>query len=393
MVLKGLKLRIYPDKEQKLKIKLNFGYNRFVWNQMLNMMIERYHNNPDSSFLNAFALNNMLKALKIEYPWLKDAESTSLQCTNHDLVEAYKKFFKEHTGFPKFKSKKYPKQSYQSKCVGKNMKQVNKHHVKLPKLGIVRFKAGIKIPEKIKSVTVRLSPTGKYYAVLLVEYENQTFNKTGRQLGIDLGVADLVIGSDGIKFPTIRFDKILARKKHYWEKRLARRRLQAQKEIAWDKHNKVLNPRCLDDFKNYKKAKLMVAEYNEKMTNQRNDYLHKITVQLVKDNDVIVIEDLKAKNLLRNHKLSRAIVNQSWREMRRMLEYKCAWCGKKLVIVNPYKTSQICSECGYDDGKHTLDIRDWTCPGCGHHHDRDINAAKNILRLGTSLGKRVVTSA
>ncbi|WP_353948729.1 transposase [Sporolactobacillus sp. Y61] len=125
MVLKGLKLRIYPNKEQKLKIKLNFGYNRFVWNQMLNMMIERYHNNPDSSFLSAFALNNMLKALKMEYPWLKDAESTSLQCTNHDLVEAYKKFFKEHTGFPKFKSKKYPKQSFQSKCVGKNMKQVN----------------------------------------------------------------------------------------------------------------------------------------------------------------------------------------------------------------------------------------------------------------------------
>ena len=129
------------------------------------------------------------------------------------------------------------------------------------------------------------------------------------------------------------------------------------------------------------KAKIMVAKYNEKIANQRNNYLHKITTSLVRENDVIVIEDLKTKNLLHNHKLSRAIANQSWRELRSMLEYKCEWYGKQLIVVDPFKTSQICSNCGYDDGKHELNIREWTCP-CHENHDRDINASKNILKLG-----------
>lgn len=142
----------------------------------------------------------------------------------------------------------------------------------------------------------------------------------------------------------------------------------------------MLEPRELFNFKNYQKAKHMVAKYNEKIANQRKDYLHKLTRSLVEQYDVIKIEDLKVKNLLKNHTLARAIANQSWREIRIQLEYKCAWYGKQLVTVNPRKTSQICSNCGYDDGKHTLDIRQWTCPKCGTHHDRDINAAKNILQ-------------
>ena len=376
MTLKGVKLRIYPNQEQQLKIKLNFGYNRFVWNHMLDMMIQRYDNNPEAPFLNAFALNNLLPALKIEYSWLKEAESTSLQVTNHDLVEAYKKFFKNHKGFPKFKSRKFPKKSYTSKM---NIRLIDNHHLKLPKLGILRFKCGRKVAGKIKNVTIRLSSTGKFYAILLVDTEVNKLPKTNKSVGIDMGVADLMITSDGIKYPTIRFDKILAKKKHYWEKRLARRRSQAMEEIAWDKNNKVLEPRELSDFKNYLKAKHMVAKYSEKIANQRSNYLHNLTKQLVEQYDVIKIEDLKTKNLLKNHKLARAIANQSWREIRRQLEYKCEWYGKQLVTVNPRKTSQICSNCGYDDGKHTLDIRQWTCPNCGKHHDRDVNAAKNIL--------------
>lgn len=376
MALKGIKLRIYPHQEQRLKIKLNFGYNRFVWNQMLNMMIERYRNNPEAPFLNAFALNNLLPALKTEYPWLKEAESTSLQATNHDLVEAYRKFFRAHRGFPKFKSRKFPKQSYTSRS---GIRLMDTNHIKLPKLGIVRFKSGQKLTGKIKNVTIRLSSTGKLYAVLLVDTDIQELPKTNNTVGIDMGVADLMITSDGIKYPTIRFDKILSKKKHYWEKRLARRRLQAQREIAWDRHNKVLNPREISDFKNCLKAKHMVAKYNEKIANQRNNYLHNLSKQLVEQYDLIKIEDLKTKNLLHNHKLARAIANQGWRELRSQLEYKCAWYGKQLVTVNPRKTSQICSNCGFDDGKHTLDVREWTCPKCGISHDRDINAAKNIL--------------
>ena len=380
MTLKGIKLRIYPNLEQQDKIIANFGYNRFVWNQMLDMMIQRYENNPKAPFLNSFALNNLLKQLKSENPFLKEAESTSLQNTNHDLIEAYKKFFREHKGFPKFKSRKFPKQSYQSNSVDRNIQQIG-NRIKLPKLGLIKFKCGRKIEGKIKKATIRLSAAGKFYAILLVDNEVQELPKTHNSVGIDMGVSDLMITSDGVKYPTIRFDKILANKKHYWEKRLARRRLQAQKEIAWDKHNKVLVPRDFSDFKNYLKAKHMVAKYNEKITNQRNDYLHKLTKSLVETYDVIKIEDLKAKNLLKNHKLARAISNQGWAEIRRQLEYKCAWYGKQLVIVNPYKTSQVCSACGYDDGKHTLDIREWICPSCGTHHDRDINAAINILNV------------
>ncbi|WP_243674554.1 transposase, partial [Lentilactobacillus kisonensis] len=225
----------------------------------------------------------------------------------------------------------------------------------------------------------RLSATGKFYAVLLVDTAIKQLAKTDKKAGIDLGVADLVITSDGIKHPTIRFDKRLSQKKRYWEKRLARRRRQAQQVIAWEKHTHIAVPHELNDFKNYQQAKRMVAKYAEKIANQRQNYLHHLTKQLVIQYDVIKMEDLKTKNLLKNHKLARAIANQAWRALRAQLEYKCEWYGKQLITVNPRKTSQICSNCHYDCGKHALDIREWTCPSCGINHDRDINAAKNIL--------------
>ncbi|WP_334427432.1 MULTISPECIES: RNA-guided endonuclease TnpB family protein [unclassified Levilactobacillus] len=377
MTLQAIKTRIYPNQAQQEKIITNFGCCRFVWNQLLNMQIERYNNG--GSYVNEFGMNYLIKCLKQEYPFLKKAESTSLQHVSRDLNSAFQKLFKEHSGYPKFKSRKFPKQSYQSNSINHNIKQTGRCDIKLPKLGELRFRSGRQITGRIKNVTIRLSSTGKFYAIVLVDTEIDELPKTNHSVGIDMGVADLMITSDGIKYPTIRFDKLLAKKKHYWEKRLARRRLQAMKEIAWDHHNKVVAPRELSDFSNYLKAKHMVAKYSEKITNQRNNYLHNLTKQLVEQYDVIKIEDLKTKNLLKNHKLARAIANQSWREIRRQLEYKCAWYGKQLVTVNPRKTSQICSNCGYDDGKHTLDIRQWTCPNCGISHDRDINAAKNIL--------------
>lgn len=377
MTLKAVKTRIYPNSQQQTKIIASFGYCRFVWNQLLAMQQQRYENG--GHYVNEFGMNYLIKSLKQEFAFLKAAESTSLLHVSRDLHHAYQKLFKEHKGFPKFKSRKFPKQSYQCNSVNQNIQVTNDHWLKLPKLGNVRFNCGQVISGKIKNVTIRLSATGKFYAILLVDIAVGELPKTNKTVGIDMGVADLTITSDGVKYPTIRFDKILAKKKHYWEKRLARRRLQAQKEIAWDQHNKVLEPRELSDFKNYLKAKRMVAKYNERIANQRNNYLHKLSKQLVEQYDVIKIEDLKTKNLLKNHKLARAIANQSWRELRSQLEYKCAWYGKELVTVNPRKTSQICSNCGYDDGKHTLDIREWTCPQCGVSHDRDINAAKNIL--------------
>ncbi|MFC6179750.1 RNA-guided endonuclease TnpB family protein [Lactiplantibacillus daowaiensis] len=377
MTLRAIKTRIYPNADQQLQIMRNFGAGRFVWNQLLNMQIERHKNG--GSYVNSFGMNYLLKPLKQEYPFLKQAEATSLQLVSRDLHHAYQKLFKEHVGFPRFKSRKYPKQSYQSNAVNGNIQAVGSHHLRLPKIGIMRFKSGRQLDGKIKNVTVRLSSTGKFYAIILVDNEVTLLPKTSRGVGIDMGVANLMIISDGVKYATKRFDKCLSRKKHYWEKRLARRRAEAKREIAWDKHNNVIEPRELSDFANYRKAKYMVAKYCEKVANQRNNYLHQLTTALVKQYDVIKIEDLKIKNLLSNHKLARAIANQAWRELRAMLEYKCDWYGKQLITVNPYKTSQRCSTCGYDDGKHALDIREWNCPVCGTQHDRDINASINIL--------------
>ncbi|WP_195701155.1 RNA-guided endonuclease TnpB family protein [Companilactobacillus futsaii] len=382
MTLKGIKLRIYPDDYQRELIEYNFGANRFVWNNMLNMIIKRHENNPDLKSLKVFDLNYILTTFKKEHTWLKKAESTSLQVANKDLFEAYKGFFSKKRKFPRFKSKKYPKQSYQSKFVHNNVEIIDDSYIKLPKLGVMKYKNKKSIPSIIKYVTIRKSSTNKYYAILTVDEDITQLPKTNTSVGLDMGVCDLVICSNESKYKTIRFDKKLAKKKHYWEKRLARRRTQALKDIQYKKKFGLIDPKPLEQYSNYMKAKLMVAKYSEKIANQRKDYLHKITRELVEDNDLIVIEDLKTKNLLSNHKLSRAIANQSWRALRLMLEYKCEWYGKKLLVVNPFKTSQICSNCGYDDGKHELDIREWDCPICGIHHDRDINASKNILNKG-----------
>ena len=382
IIYKGIKLRIYPNRKQAKQMVENFGAGRFVWNQMLDMEIKRYQNNKNAKFLNGFALNILLKSLKEKYSWLKQSDATSLQDSCETLALSYKRFFKHLAKFPRFKSRKFPKQSFKVKRVGKNIKVSSNHLLKLPKLGYIQYR-GQYIKDKIKSVTLRLSSTGKFYCVLLITCENQTpYQKTNKAVGLDMGVADLAISSNGTKYQTIRFDKLLSKKKHFWETRLARRRNQAENIIATEIHNKSLVRHELSNFKNYLKAKQMVAKYNEKVANSRKDYISKLTTHLVKNYDKIVIEDLKTENLEKNHHLARVLANQSWRQLRSMLEYKCKWYGKKLIAVNPYKTSQICSYCGYDDGKHDLDIRKWTCLKCHAHLDRDINAAKNILKLG-----------
>ena len=375
---KAYNIRIYPSKQQESQILVTFGQTRFVWNQMLAMQLER--NKSNASFVSSFGMNTIVKELKIENPWLRSSSSQSLQQVCKDLSEALKRMLTGVSDTPRYKSRKNPKQSYREV---QKISLVDNHHIKLPKLKSVYYRSGRDIKGKIKNVTIRKSATNKYYASVLTEIEIKPLAKTKQEVGIDMGIADLAITSDSKKYKTIRFDKLLADKKHYWEVRLARRRALAKKEIAWDKHNKVLEPRELSDFSNYMKAKLMVAKYSEKIANQRKDYLHKISTELVKLYDVIKIENLKTSNMMKNHKLARAIANQSWRELRTMLEYKCEWYSKELVVVNPYKTSQICSSCGYDDGKHTLDVRNWVCPSCGTKHDRDINAAKNILNTVT----------
>ena len=223
IVLRGIKLRIYPNNSQIAQIESSFGAVRFVWNQMLAMQSDRYEFSK-AKLLTGFDMNNLLPSLKVEYTWLKDTNAQSLQQVCSDLYIAYQKFFKEHKGYPKFKSKKSDRQSY---MVKQRIHVKPNHLIKLPKLGLVKYRGSIPFDNyKIKSATIKRVPSGKYYCSLLVEHENQVLPKTNKVVGLDLGLADMIITSDGVKYPTIRFDKILANKKHYWEKRLARRRLQ-----------------------------------------------------------------------------------------------------------------------------------------------------------------------
>lgn len=369
------KVRIYPTKEQACMIMQFIGNSRFVYNQMLAMQSERYKNG--GKYVNTFGMNNLVSPLRKEYSFLKLSPAQSLQQSCTDLNTAFQNFFKKRAGYPRFHSRKGVKQTFRlmQACF------ITDSGLKLPKLNTIRFRSGYRLDSsvKIKQVTVSYTSSHKFYASILVKCEKQALPKTNKQVGLDMGVADLVIESNGKKVPTQKYDE-LERKLHIWQRKLARRRELAKLEIAKAKHYED-HELTLDDFSNYQKSKVMVAKLYEKIANGRKDYLHKVTTSLVKRYDLIAMEDLKTKNMVKNHNLAKSISNQGWRMFKVMLSYKCEWYGKQLVTVNPRNTSRVCSACGADTGKKPLDIREWTCPECGVHHDRDVNAAKNILKL------------
>jgi putative transposase len=386
-MLKGVKIRLYPNKHQQDQLQQMFGNNRFVWNQMLAMAKNRYKNNPSSDFVNEYGMNYLLKQLKQEYSFLKESDSSSLQVSNHYLAQSFKMLFKHQGGYPSFKSRHSTKQSYTGKST---CKVIAKRRIKLPKLGSIRTSKANRLTNcKIKRYTVSLAPTGKYYLSLIVDDPSiQPLEKTGAVVGIDMGVADLAITSDGKKYEAFN-SKYLDKQARTWQSKFSKRKNRATIKVRQFNHNHKDIKEELEDYSNWQRARQIKAHYQAKLSNKRTDYLHKITTELVNSYDVIVIEDLRTKNLLKNHHLAKSISNQSWREFRTLLEYKCEWYGKKLVIVSPNYTSQICSNCGFHSGKKPLDIREWTCPNCGIHHDRDINAAVNILNRGLDKLKAV----
>jgi putative transposase len=369
-VEKSYKYRIYPNKQQEILIQKTFGCCRFVYNQYLAKRIELYK--QDKSTMNYNACSNDLKNLKIQYEWLKEVDAIALQSSLKDLDIAYQNFFRrvkqgdKKAGFPKFKSKKNNKKSYKTKYTNGNIQTLEKQ-IKLPKLGLVKCKVSKQIEGRILNATISQNPSGKYFvSICCTDVKIPQYLSTSAVVGIDLGIKEFAITSDG---QHINNPKYLAKS----EKKL-------------NKLQKQLSRKTIGSS-NRNKARIKVARQHEKIANQRNNFLQKLSTQLIKDYDVICLEDLKVKNMIKNHKLAKSISDVSWSEFVRQLKYKADWQHKIIQKIDTYfPSSQLCSNCGYQfTSTKDLSVREWVCPQCHTHHDRDENASINILNEGLRL--------
>lgn len=359
---RGYKYRIYPDKAQRELIAKTFGCCRFVYNHALDRRKTLYESEGVS--LSRTDCNNWCnRELKAQYEWLREVDKFALTNSIYDMDNAYKKFFKEHAGYPRFKSKHNSRQSYTTNYTNGNIAiDFGGNTIKLPKLGRVKAKVHRTFDGVIKNATISCTPSGKYFVSICVDSETPEFHSASSVVGIDLGLKDLCTCSDGAKYDSPDLTKLQSRLKRQ------------QRTLS-----KKTKGSC-----NYKKQKVRLARLHEKITNIRKDSLHKLSRSLVDENQIIVTESLNVKGMLRNHHLARSISDASWYELIREIEYKSRWYGRKYIKIDTfYASSQTCSNCGHKEQKvKNLTVRSWTCPQCSSVHDRDVNAAVNILKEG-----------